>query len=102
MRATNLQALLISGYLNSGYAPKLRCPTIKITDERHPEPPESRTDVRAAHSVHRLVRRHHRYINSYLFAFPSDEVIVSEYPLSKNLPLSLPAPSLIMKNAFVM
>jgi len=29
--------------------------TIKITDERHPEPPESRTDVRAAHSVHRLV-----------------------------------------------
>ena len=31
--------------------------TIKITDERHPEPPESRTDVRAAHSVDRLVMR---------------------------------------------
>ena len=29
--------------------------TIKITDERHPKRPESRTDVRAAHSVHRLV-----------------------------------------------
>src|SRR5208282_2480454 len=29
--------------------------TIKITDERHPEPVESQTDVSAAHSVHRLV-----------------------------------------------
>src|ERR1035437_7084012 len=29
--------------------------TIKTTDERHPKPSQSRTDVRAAHSVHRMV-----------------------------------------------
>jgi hypothetical protein len=32
--------------------------TIKITDERHPGPPELQRDVRAAHSVHRFVRQH--------------------------------------------
>lgn len=40
------------------------CRTLKITDERHPAPPESPTDVRAAHSVHRLVR--HRSLSSII------------------------------------
>src|SRR5208283_6039452 len=34
--------------------------TTKITDERHPVIPESQSAVRAAHSVHRIVRKHHK------------------------------------------
>ncbi len=47
-----MRSLLVMGIPHQ-HAPEV--PTLKITEEQHPEPPESRTDVRAAHSVGWLV-----------------------------------------------